>query len=488
MRSTLLFAAAAALAVGAAAKEERARTVRELPDLMHALRAVARTADSVAPGKLLSATPAIDRLKRMFVALHQHVGSGVAAAMRKPGSHAPRKQPASMASSASTHSYFPANGTLMAFLPEFIGAAAVGSHPLSFSSPCFTSNYASVTSVPGANGTATLTLNVTSSSGGFLCSDFYLAATAEAVQLIEVTAAGTLTYKMPVSAARATWVAREGVRFFRFMHDPVTSALDLLATVGMFVPSLIEPTLDNASVATNLGFLRDYIGFEAEVRPVANSSVVTMDWDIVQSGDLMMVQRLDGLGVLEDWGTGAVTTHTVMPIRRPDGLYIFESTTLDAYWKLADGVQINPLDAWLANAGNASFNVVHIPLSAEIRARWNNTAAEAFIAEAVAGHWPYGYSNFIATFFDTPASLPWPASWQLIEVIFNLLESIDPAITNQLMADGLNLRLGTTGLDLTQIADAAAARNMTFAQLLSVPEEDSWIYPNGPNMVRLSSP
>lgn len=484
MRSTLFLAAAAAIAGVSSVSAAHARAHKELPDLMHSLRAVARAADAAAPGKLLSATPAIDKLKRMFVALHQHVGSGVAASLRKPGARGPLKQNADTTTAA--HSYFPANGTLMAFLPEFIGAAAVGARPISFASPCFTSNYASVTSVPGANGTATLTLNMTSSNGGFLCSDFYLAATAEAVQLIEVTAAGTLTYSMPVSAARATWVAREGVRFFRFMHDPVTSALDLLATIGMFVPSLIEPTLDNASVATNLGFLRDYIGYVPETRPVANSSVVTMDWDVVQSGDLMMVQRLDGLGVLEDWGTGAVTTHTVMPIRRADGLYIFEATTLDAYWKLADGVQINPLDAWLANAGNASFNVVHIPLSAEIRARWNDTAAEAFIAEAVAGHWPYGYANFIATFFDTPASLPWPASWQLIEVIFNLLEGIDASITNLLLAEGLNIRLGTTGLDLTQIADTAAARNMSFAQLMSVPEQDSWVYSSGPNMVRVS--
>lgn len=64
-----------------------------------------------------------------------------------------------------------------------------------------------------------------------------------------------------------------------------------------------------------------------------------------------------------------------------------------------------------------------------------------------------------------------PASWQLIEVLFELIEKVDSNITTQLLGEALNMRLGTTGLDLVACADAAAAQNLTFAELMAIPEQ-----------------
>lgn len=73
---------------------------------------------------------------------------------------------------------------------------------------------------------------------------------------------------------------------------------------------------------------------------------------------------------------------------------------------------------------------------------------------------------------DTPdGNLPWPASWQLIEILFDLIEKVDSNITTQLLGEALNMRLGTTGLDLVACADAAAAQNLTFAELMAIPEQ-----------------
>jgi hypothetical protein len=70
------------------------------------------------------------------------------------------------------------------------------------------------------------------------------------------------------------------------------------------------------------------------------------------------------------------------------------------------------------------------------------------------------------------------------QIAFNVIESIDASISDMLLGDLLNMRFGTVGLDLTQLADVAAAANLTFAQAVSIPEQDDWVYSNGPNMVR----
>lgn len=51
------------------------------------------------------------------------------------------------------------------------------------------------------------------------------------------------------------------------------------------------------------------------------------------------------------------------------------------------------------------------------------------------------------------------------------------------MAEALNKRLGTTGLNLPQCAVEAADRGMTINDLFSIPEEDGWEYSDGQSMV-----
>lgn len=186
---------------------------------------------------------------------------------------------------------------------------------------------------------------------------------------------------------------------------------------------------------------------------------------------------------MEQWGTGAATSHFTFALRMgPDNhLFVAESTAADAYWPL-DRIQMNAIETWLPMAQAAKYAVVHVPLSDAARAALNTTAAADFVFNNLG--YPYGYHNFIATFFDTPdQNLPWPASWQFIELAFNLIQSVDRNLTDQLASMALNMRLGTTGLDLAQLADAAAAKNMTFAQLMALPEQDDWVYADGPSMV-----
>jgi hypothetical protein len=195
------------------------------------------------------------------------------------------------------HSYFPTDATMMACLPEYVGAVVLDSanSTLTFSSACLQQNTASISAINGNS--STLEVQITSSNGGFLCNDFYLLATPEDLQLLEITSAGTKSLNFTVSAAAKGWVERNGIRIFRFLKDPVTTVLDLIDTVGMFLPSLNEVAVDAKSAANNIQFLQQYVlGPRYQPTPRANPQPLSEIYDYIQSGDLLMVQRLDGLG------------------------------------------------------------------------------------------------------------------------------------------------------------------------------------------------
>lgn len=175
-------------------------------------------------------------------------------------------------------------------LPEFIGSTTPAS-PFTWASTCLLSNRATLT--PTANGAATLNItaaspNTTAPAG---CTDMYLVATIDWMDIVTVTAPGSQAFTVPVD--HTTWVAREGVRVFRFIHDPLTTISDALATLSLFVPALTEATLDPASQAANLKFLKDYVGLTYENRSV--DLTPNFDWSIVNSFDPLIISRLDGL-------------------------------------------------------------------------------------------------------------------------------------------------------------------------------------------------
>ncbi len=58
-------------------------------------------------------------------------------------------------------------------------------------------------------------------------------------------------------------------------------------------------------------------------------------------------------------------------------LYICESTAVSSYWP-TNGIQKTPYKTWLKLAEAAGYNVVHAPLSAAVRGRFNEQAAIDF--------------------------------------------------------------------------------------------------------------
>lgn len=98
--------------------------------------------------------------------------------------------------------------------------------------------------------------------------------------------------------------------------------------------------------------------------------------------------------------------------------------------------------------------------------------------------YPYGYHNFIYTWIDTKdQNLPYLIPSEFVPIAFDIVGSLLPSAIDSIALEGINLRLGTSGLNMKQLTEEAAQRNMTITDVMAMPEQDSWIYSDGPSYV-----
>jgi len=171
-------------------------------------------------------------------------------------------------------------------------------------------------------------------------------------------------------------------------------------------------------------------------------------------------------------------------------LYVLESTD-DApltcnIWPGEKGVMKTLWDDWVGLAMNSSFMVTMTRLSKKNQQLFDEKAALKFFSE-VEGL-PYGMSNFIFGWIDTERdNYPPPVTEPLIAIAFSLLDRISPEYANEFYLDGVNLRLKKLGLqsckDIYCVYSQLDSIGMTFGQLLTLPELDEFVYPNGRQMV-----
>ena len=195
-------------------------------------------------------------------------------------------------------------------------------------------------------------------------------------------------------------------------------------------------------IQANLAFLNHSMGLVLEER---QTQEYEYDENLIQSGDFFSILRLDGLDPIIMFGTGSHAGHSVMALRIDGQLYIVESQGA-WYWPQA-GIQRTPFKQWIEWARNADFNVVHMPLNSDARAKFNETAAIKIFLEMEG--LPYGYHNFLFGWMDTSKdNLPPLLPPNLLPIVLSLYEDLDPASIDILFGQALNKRLGTKGLNL----------------------------------------
>ncbi|KAK6160133.1 hypothetical protein DH2020_003514 [Rehmannia glutinosa] len=233
--------------------------------------------------------------------------------------------------------------------------------------------------------------------------------------------------------------------------------------------------------SANLAFLEKHMGasFEKRRQPWR----ATINPEDVHTGDFLAVSKIrgrwGGFETLEKWVTGAFAGHTAVCLKDESGnLWVGESGHENE--KGEEIIAVIPWDEWweLALKDSSNPQIALLPLHPEIRARFNTTAAWEY-AWQMAGK-PYGYHNMIFSWIDTVAdNYPPPLDAHLVISVMSMWTRMQPAYAANMWNEALNMRLGTEDLDLHGILAETERRGITFDQLLTIPEQDEWVYSDG---------
>lgn len=232
----------------------------------------------------------------------------------------------------------------------------------------------------------------------------------------------------------------------------------------------------------NLGFLKKHMGASFQTRPqpwVTNISV-----DDLHSGDFLAISKIrgrwGGFETLEKWVTGSYAGHSAVCLRDSEGkLWVGESGHRNE--KGEDVIMTLPWDEWwddVLTQDDSNSHIALLPLHPHLRAKFNETAAWEY-ARSSEGK-PYGYHNMIFSWIDTlDENYPPPLDAHVVASVMTVWNQMRPAYAANLWNEALNKRLGTQDLALPEILVETEKRGSSFDELLTIPEQDDWVYTDG---------
>ncbi|KAL3733524.1 hypothetical protein ACJRO7_022961 [Eucalyptus globulus] len=211
---------------------------------------------------------------------------------------------------------------------------------------------------------------------------------------------------------------------------------------------------------SNIDFLKKHMGASFEQCPqpwVTNISI-----DDIHSGDFLAISKIRGR-----WGG-------------------FETREM-GQWCICWS------HSWL-NKDDSNPHIALLPLHPDMRAKFNETAAWKY-AQSMNGK-PYGYHNMLFSWIDTiDANYPPPLDAHVVASVMTVWNQMQPAYAANMWNEALNKRLGTElpshsicnslcdimhlGLDLLDLMVETEMRGSSFAELLTIPKQDDWVYSDG---------
>ncbi|XP_062018068.1 uncharacterized protein LOC133734426 [Rosa rugosa] len=364
-------------------------------------------------------------------------------------------------------------------LPTFVGSASSQNNTLGWKGACFYQNSAWMefhNKTGSQFGGGTLHIQV-SKAHSWTCMDIYVFATPYTVtwDYYLLSREHTLEFKEWTGKAEYEYVKNRGVSIF-------------LMQAGMFgtLQALWEvfPLFTNTGWGelSNIGFLKKHMGATFEQRP--QPWVTNISTDDIHSGDFLAISKIrgrwGGFETLEKWVSGAYAGHSAVCLRDSEGkLWVGESGNENEQGE--DIIAILPWDEWWdfeLNKDDSDPHIALLPLHPDIRAKFNETAAWEY-ARSMEGQ-PYGYHNMIFSWIDTiDENYPPPLDAHVIASVMTVWNQIKPTYAANLWNEALNKRLETQNLSFPEILVEVEKRGSSFDQLLTIPEQDDWLYSDG---------
>jgi len=337
-----------------------------------------------------------------------------------------------------------------------------------------------------SNGTAT-TAVTTIGKKTLTCTETYLISSGRHFHLFTIAVPGISRFTFTdLKDDEMIYIMEKGISFMRFCDSIVHILPDLLMTAQLFLGGLgLNPNIPFIGSHVpmemqkeNVEFIQHATGFQWRER--TSDAHIDYDAKYIQSGDFIAITRFDGVDNIIHWGAGSHAGHSTMALwdrsQDPPQLYIVESQ--DGWYWPTHGLQRTKWETWKKQAFDADFNVVHLPLRKEFAEKFDEDKAWAWFRETEG--MPYGYRNFLFGWIDTPdRNFPPILDINFAYLAFRMLEQMAPPLTDMLLKEGLNWRVGGTNLDLWQIEEAALDQGMTLNDLVAIVEPEGIKYSDG---------
>ncbi|KAG6518059.1 hypothetical protein ZIOFF_021460 [Zingiber officinale] len=371
-------------------------------------------------------------------------------------------------------------------LPSYVGSVVPDAAAVGWKGACFFENEARLEFVElgedgysqSANGSAILHIkaNSTDAAHSWTCMDLYVFATPYRITWDYYFSARehTLVIKSWEEPAEMEYVKQHGISVFLMSSGMLGTLLSLVDILPLFSNT-------GWGQNANLAFLEKHMDATFEKRSQPHQATVRVE--DIHSGDFLAVSKIrgrwGGFETLEKWVTGAFAGHTAVCLKDDMGnLWVGESGHENE--KGEEIIVVIPWDEWwdLALKDDSNPQIALLPLHPDLRAKFNETEAWAY-AHSMSGK-PYGYHNMIFSWIDTISdNYPPPLDANLVMSVMSMWARLQPAYAANMWNEALNKRLGTEGLDLHEIIIETERRGMTFDQLLTMPEQDDWVYSDG---------
>ncbi|KAK9276272.1 hypothetical protein L1049_005803 [Liquidambar formosana] len=365
-------------------------------------------------------------------------------------------------------------------LPTFVGSVAPNNGSIGWKGACFYGNEARLEFTAGNSSQQGLGGGVlylkTTEAHSWTCMDLYVFATPYRVTWDYYFTARehTLQIESWEEPAELEYVKQHGISVFLMPSGMLGTFISLIDVLPLFSNT-------GWGQNANIAFLKNHMGATFEKRPQPWRA--TINPEDVHSGDFLALSKIrgrwGGFETLEKWVTGAFAGHTAVCLKDEMGnLWVGESGHENE--KGEEIIVVIPWDEWweLSLKDNSNPHIALLPLHPELRQKFNSTAAWEY-ARSMSGK-PYGYHNMIFSWIDTIAdNYPPPLDAHLVISVMSMWTRVQPAYAANMWNEALNKRLGTEDLDLYGVLTETEKRGITFDQLLTIPEQDEWIYSDG---------
>lgn len=349
-----------------------------------------------------------------------------------------------------------------------------------------------------AGKSVSIAVNSTGAGLSLFCMDHYHFTIGPAHVEAPIDKAGIHRFSINITALLAdpalTWdLAEKGLRVFLNAKNEVARTLDIIDTLMLFLP-MITNKLDPVSAAKNMFYFNEYTKIQPPVtwRAYNQSNVLPIPEQWIRSGDLIAKSELDGLGPSEGLGQVTAAGHVAIAMRTEatNELLICEAITI--------GITCTPFRPWAEALHASGMATVWVPLRKDYSANFNLSSAWSWVNKTLGN--AYSYETFLLSWIDNagyPGNFPrFPPDFvsrgltaEALELFFWNLNAVAPMAVNFFMGQALNHRVGTWnsngGLGFAETLQAAGEKskaagkpvsNASFANLLTIPEQDDWLY------------